>query len=216
VDEDFTPSPEVSRSDATVSFLFLSAPGIIYDREITDPWFSATTPIDDDMYTTITGHSSSGTKYYISEQPATVLGCTSQRFYCNPDLPEDKQCMNIDVKGDNIKDGIPRLWPDPVQRASFYGAMTSMRGLLTADPHDFLESSGLPSLMARFSLVDGTQVSIDAEKQWQKEMEFTFQAHLVSIQSSLVEAVKGAFPLRNDTLCQPEDACRSICRNQVS
>lgn len=189
-----------------VTLLFLEASGIMYLNKTEDPLFLATKmpsklPPD-------------GTRFYVADRPAGVLGCATQKIFCNPLLPEQPRCVSIDqiVSGDLLS----KIWADPADFAAMYSLVTTMAGIYAAYPINFYAAPGLPSLKARFTLVPPLQTEALPPNKWQEETEYTFQASLASLQSSLVEAVRGNTPLPNDILCSPQSACETLCRSLVS
>ena len=81
----FQAIPQLQRSDADVSLLFL-AQNVSYTGPIEDPWFYATTPIAliDGQTQTFYGTA--------PDSPVSVVGCTEQHQLCNP---ATSQCTGL-------------------------------------------------------------------------------------------------------------------------
>ncbi|KAH8696936.1 hypothetical protein GQ44DRAFT_733494 [Phaeosphaeriaceae sp. PMI808] len=197
----FTPIPQLDRSDAQVSLLFLDASDVINRNKTEDPWFAATTrgPYD-------------GIKVYVADEPSGVLGCATQRFWCNPQLPEDTRCINFFEAGG--MDHLSKLWADPVDRAIVRGAMAPLNNKQSSLLEAFYRIPGLPSLLSRVTLIGPFQLDEIPSNRWQSEIEYTFQAGLAATQSMLVEAARGGF-FWGLLDCTGEDGvCIRKCKNQ--
>jgi hypothetical protein len=202
------PVSQLNRADAQVSLIFLDASGIMYGAKIEDPWFSATTPTPIQPMDGFPVDQ----PYYIADKPASVLGCATQTLFCNPNLTNASAstCTSL-ATGASIVD----LWSDEVERAQVYGVMAALTGLLAVHPDYFYKAPGT-SLLASNTLMGPMQVEAIAADKWQKEIEYTFQASLASIQASLVETVRGSPLVLKEGNCQPQSACETLCHIQVS
>ncbi|KAF9732853.1 hypothetical protein PMIN01_08535 [Paraphaeosphaeria minitans] len=72
-------APELSQTDAVGSPLFLDSTDMLYRKKEDDPWFSAASKAPQWLKDGLRGD-----PLYVSDEPATVIGCTSQVLYCNP------------------------------------------------------------------------------------------------------------------------------------
>jgi hypothetical protein len=73
------PIPELNRTDADVTLMFVMSNSIYYDVPNTDPIFSATL-VEDTLVVT----SDQNVTIYTSNSWVTVLGCVEQYQFCNP------------------------------------------------------------------------------------------------------------------------------------
>lgn len=149
---------------------------------------------------------------FLPDEPAGVVGCTIQTWLCNPELPEP-QCASMQK---DFTTRLTQMWPNNFDRAAIRGFM-SVSQIFAVPPDSLYESPGLPSLLSRFTLAVPVQVDAMPSNRWQKEMEYTFQTSLASIQSGMAAATqKGAPWSTNETHCPTPEACQTLCRNQVS
>jgi hypothetical protein len=147
-----------------------------------------------------------------------VVGCATQIFYCNPELPDDKKCINMYSGAADTKQ-LSDIWPNTQDRMALGGVVGAMMSLLSVTPEDFYATAGVASLLAGFTVLGPYQTAKLPPNQWQKESEYNFQAVLASIQASTVEVLRGRTPWLNQhtgNLCLHTDGCRKICGYQVS
>ncbi|KAJ4303483.1 hypothetical protein N0V90_002378 [Kalmusia sp. IMI 367209] len=209
--EYYYPIQELNRSDALVALIFLDSTDLRYLEKVEDPWFSATTAaaVDESWYLP------NGTQLFQADQPMTVIGCTSQVFYCNPKLSESQRCVNIFGPG-TYRERFAAIWPGPNDLIAFLGYFAS-DNVMIATPDSFYDTQGLPSLLARFTLDGGLQLDALSRDKWKQEMEYTCQGSLVSFQSSLAQASQKGVWFLNRTLCDEATdpgTCEKLCRSQ--
>jgi len=155
-----------------------------------------------------------GTRLFISDEPAGVLGCTLQTWYCNPKLPEQSRCVNL-YESSSLE-RLPEIWPDAEDLAAIQGFQSAVGTFTLVQPHVLYNSPGIPSLLARSTLIGPIQLDALPPNKWQQQMEYSYQASLVSLQSAPVEVTRrGAF-WPNETICPTAVACQKLCRNQAS
>jgi hypothetical protein len=207
---------ELKRTDAFVALLFLDSTDIISLSKVEDPWFAHTVNASRGLYENIQFDQLKS--LYVTDEPATVLGCASQVFYCNPKIEDtQKRCVNY-YTALTTHDDFSALWPDPADRTAFNGYLAT-NNIMIATPDSFYNAPGLHSLLARLTLEGGVQMDVFARDQWKKEMEFLCQASLASFQSNVPQATQNGVWFMNTTLCDNgTDAglCEKLCRNQVS
>ncbi|KAJ4294167.1 hypothetical protein N0V90_007857 [Kalmusia sp. IMI 367209] len=210
----FTPIDALDRPDTRLSLLFMDASDIYHTSSVEDPWFSATTPITG---LSVTSDSDNSThEYFVAEKPTGVLGCLTQAFICNPELPQDKNCKPL-YPASNINQ-LPEIWANTQDRMAVEGALGAMLSVMSTTPEAFYLMTGIPSLLAGFSLLGPLQLAKLPITQWQEEVEYNFQNVLASMQASMIEVATGKAPWgRMEGLpCLQQDGCRRICGNQVS
>lgn len=208
----FSPVAELQRTDAQVSLIFLDQSNILYFNQTDDPWFKATTLIEGEAPALV----ATGTqlKWYKPDDPPSALGCASKLLLCNSDSPSD--CANSAVGGEQFIKNLTTLWPDKEESAAVLGLTMAYKKIFTG-PELFYSLPGMPSLLSRFTLLSSTQTDTLPSNQWQKEMEYSYQAYLASLQSGLVEAsMKGAPQIWQELEACPDlEACHKLCYNQV-
>ena len=198
-----------------MSLHLLDGFGISYLNRTEDPWFSATTCPSD----RIGGASDkkNGQPEFLSDIPGAVVGCASQIYFCNPDLPAAFGCVDLyrQLLGADQKtesDVLPSIWPDEKDQTmirpilSFLSTGTSA-GALSSMPTK-------PSLLARQSLLSNTQMAALPVDQWQIEQENYFNTSLALMQFMTLDFAKGTW-WGEGRFCGPEDNCQRGCHSQV-
>lgn len=110
----FTPIADLNRTDARVMLIFLDQSSILYSNRTEDPWFRATTPANVPIYTDVVDMS-----FYRPDEPAGVLGCTSQFLLCKHASPSE--CANFGLGLDQDMEQLRELWPRTADRAAVLG-----------------------------------------------------------------------------------------------
>jgi hypothetical protein len=202
-----------------VTLHLLDAPGVLYAHSVEDPWLSATTPTQDvfgegdESFT----KGDIGSHLYYPDVPANVLGCTTERSYCNPSLPSSIGC--IDSRGrlpnsdrDDDTHDVSSLWPD-LRDSSFFRPLLGTLSMGTnLDSLHVIPTE--PTLLARRTLYASLQMAPLPSDQWQIEQEQSFKAGLAQIQSTVVDFAKG-FWIGVSPFCKPGDTCYRGCHSQV-
>jgi hypothetical protein len=204
--------PELTRKDADVSLLFLSAPGIEYSQKINDPWFSA-----HQNGSRIAYYSGEKTlQLYTQDEPVSVMGCAAQMQLCNPNLPKEIGCQPLDGPTNNYINGVQEPWANSTKEVKEYMEWTL--GTLTT-VFDSLENIVLTgngnSLAARFG--QGIFAHPLPDNQWEEEVIGWAGASLASLQGALVEATQGLKPLPLNVTKGPDtNGAKIACGSQVS
>jgi hypothetical protein len=206
----FSPLPQLDRPDARTSLLFLESSGVLYINRTEDPWFAATTA--GTMNVAIQEAVSGLQEFHVANEPAGVLGCATQRFYCNPELPEDKRCVNI--LGPYDLGLLSKLWPNEADQAILRGTIAPIHIDAASHPEVFYLASSLPTLLTRFTLLGPWQTDTIPSNKWQQEMEYIFQGTLTSLQSSLVEDAMGDLLAGGDICTKTRERCIKKCYSQ--
>lgn len=180
----FDPIPQLSRPDADVMLFFLSAPGLIYSREVDDPWFAAHRkgPVTLNVVSNVTRQN------YYRDDLVSVMGCAMQTQLCKGDRKSDEDCTPLRGMADDTFDRYSP-WKTDRQRAMIKRA-DDIFGLGLFTISGIVDRLGLASLTARHSLSGNIQGPIPAN-QWQKEVEHWVTSSLTSVQGSFVEAANG-------------------------
>ena len=192
---------------------------ILYAQPTEDPWFSATTRVTDDngapVKTSLLGDMIS--EVYFSDFTGNVLGCATERLYCNPSLPSSASCIDSDGRLSNStrsrkSDGISSLWPDPKEQSTFRSLLTTSSTAMELESKHLIPT--LPTLLARNTLMKNTQIVLLPVDQWQIEQEYLFNSNLAQIQTTVVDHARGYW-LGVGPFCRPGYACHRGCRSQV-
>ena len=207
----FSPIPELQRSDADVTLVFLSSNTIIFAEEVHDPWYSARRP----GYVIRSSSNDSVTKQtYFQDAPAGVLGCTMQEQYCNPNLPRENSCEPLRGLFSPTELTLT-YWRSERQKERFRW-LSRIMNAGRVDLDTVLSVLGTSALTSRYGLFGGLQGPLPSD-QWQREVENWFNITLTSIQSAFVEATTGPNnPSLDDWRIKANttDAIE-LCRNQV-
>ncbi|OCL08920.1 hypothetical protein AOQ84DRAFT_388517 [Glonium stellatum] len=206
---EFSPIPALQRSDADVILFFLTAEGIGFSEEVDDLWYGAhymwKHPIETQNGTT--------SPLYLKDEPASVLGCTFQVQFCNPNLPEDTRCEPLRGLIDSTYP-TSNLWHNEGQRntAAWVNKVLE-QGLFTIS--SIPEYIGVTTLTARYGLVYGLQGPLP-DNQWQLEAAHFVGASMASLQGAFVEAANGPPTTQlKEFQYQPNDTqSHFMCTNQ--
>jgi hypothetical protein len=206
------PIPELTREDADVYIMFMSAPGIRFTAPVDDPWFSA-----HKNASVLFDQANKTRPSWISDSPINTLACTNQIQYCNPNLPKDKQCEPLRGQYHPTKNAnLLSLFTSKSQQALVLRAERIL-SIDTAYINMLIGMVGAAALRARYGLALGYQGPLPAD-QWQLEVEHWVKGELASLQDALVRSANGPpkellpfleLPAANET------AARHMCRNQV-
>lgn len=156
---------------------------------------------------------SPGNPLFLSDISGAVVGCASQIYLCNPDLPAAVGCVDqyLQLLGAYQKtesDVLSSIWANEKDQ-------TMVRPILS-----FLSTGALslmhtkPSLLARQSLVSFMQVAALPVDQWQIEQVNYLKANLAYMQFMTLEFAKGTW-MGDDRFCGPEEHCQRGCYTQV-
>ncbi|KKY13335.1 hypothetical protein UCDDS831_g09097 [Diplodia seriata] len=184
-DSEFYPIPELQVPHADILLFSLGTNTVIFQEETTDAWYSArsflATP-----YWNGAGFNKSGV--YYPDKAASIMGCTSQVQWCNPNLPPDTKCTPLESWRDFFQ---PH--PTIIRNAREYDLLrwmvdiqnTKFRGL-----NDVVNILGSAALIGRQKLANGIQGPI-ASNQWQLEVESWFATLMAAYQQGYVEVATG-------------------------
>ena len=205
---DFIPIEQLSRplEDSDVSLVFLSANDIVYASEVKDDWYSAHHFIHN---FTLAGNGWVGdTPGFISDEPASVLGCTQHYQVCSPLSSPEEGCL---ISG-GISDLLQPSAPDQNTVSTIIPWITT--AILNIE--QVVACLTTSSLTARYSLAVGIQGPLP-DDQWQSEVEYWHNISLNSLQSVVDFAIGSNDPTvqRYFREAPDSDGARYLCKNQV-
>ncbi|KAH7113242.1 hypothetical protein B0J11DRAFT_595485 [Dendryphion nanum] len=204
----FEPIPELVRFDADTSLIFLTAQGIGFTSKVNDPWFSAT----EKWLVPISQSNQTGNPIYLTDEPASALGCTSQVQFCNPNLLKDQQCEPLTgIKRGGIHN--EKMWNAKQLQAMEWAALASQQEEFSLDV--LVATIGTSALLARYRLANGLSGSLP-DNQWQIEVEHLVGTVLASIQGAIVEATHGptSEELKQFQHLPSNKVAENMCKNQ--
>lgn len=90
---DFTPNAELipATAHSDLYLIFLSANDIMYTSEVNDDWYAAHQYLK--LYHSVFSQSSAPIPTYLSDEPASVLGCTRHYEACSPNSAPEEPCL---------------------------------------------------------------------------------------------------------------------------
>lgn len=171
-----------------------------------DLWFSATTKYNQ------------ASTLYIPDEPAAVLGCVSERTFCNSKRPASEGCLDLYASGE---EEFQRVFPDPQDQISLRPLSVVLQQYGAGGMQAFFMAKSVPTLLARQTLYPysprnkytALQTKALPSNQWQKEIEYVGQATLAAMQHFLVDYARGSW-FGGGALCD-EKPCRRTCYSQV-
>lgn len=205
--------PELNVPNAAVSLIFLDASEILYANKTGDPWFSASTPFDNSL---LTSSPTNRRSYFVPDEPVGVLGCVTQRSYCNPNIPKDVGCINgfAVVGGQNSSELLKRAWSDVNDQSAMRAFVAALSNAGAGFLDTFYALPNLPTLISRSTILGNMQTAIIPKDRWQDEREHLYKASLAAIQSIMVEHARG-LTFGKNAHCDDEMECSRICHSQV-
>ena len=175
---DWIPIPELNRTDADVSVVFLSQNSVYYLAPVDDPFFAAHTligPTDDVKDDT-----------YIMDHAITALGCTDQFQICNqhPKNGPSPFCSKLGSFSDENK-------VEVYDSSNGYNQLSTLSRLLNAAVgapiYYSIFGRDASSLRAADSLFGDFQTLNLTATQWQLEASVWFAQGLVHMQQSILD-----------------------------
>ena len=211
----YYPIEQLSRKDASTFLIFLNAQSVVFNGPVDDPWFSAHYNRSAKLSTRPGGVVKD---LYLSDEPASALGCTHQTQWCNPNLPQDIGCQSLVPAADSSKWN-KTLWSKDQLHVLDWFVGTSQQEYY--DASSMVNNIGATALTARYDLSTGRSMALP-NNQWQIEVEHFVGTSLASLQGTFVESASG--PQLDDFRpfqVIPENVKdnslgRKICSNQVS
>lgn len=201
----FTPIKELAQPDADITLIFLSANGILFTDPVNDEWYAAHQASNE---TAQIIWDTGSFPYYLSDKPASVLGCKEQYQRCDPTVVPKQGCSPL---GGAVP--LEFVYQAPKGRRD----MSVYWGLLLYTLQNVIENLQSSSLTARFSLNQGLQARLPAN-QWQREVENWHNIVLASFQGLAIESAVGPGDpemLKNFWQKKTGDVGEYLCKNQV-
>lgn len=109
-------------------------------------------------------------EYFVANKPIGVLVCLTQAFICNLELPQDKNCKPLYPAGNMNQ--LSESWANMRDRMAVESAPGAVLSMMAITPEGFYIVTGIPSLLAGFSLLGPLQLTILPTTQWQEEVEY--------------------------------------------
>ncbi|KAH7134893.1 hypothetical protein B0J11DRAFT_147724 [Dendryphion nanum] len=175
--------PELNVSNSLLSFIFLEKSTIISLNKTNDPWFNASKPVKFTMF--------GDREVFVPEEPVSVLGCSTTRSFCHPDTGA---C--IDWHASDSEAQVKNTWPDEKDQAVLLPLFTVLSYADAGSLDYFYGNQGIPTLLARNTLLGAIQTAFIADNWWQHELEYLFQASLAATQRAVVAYARGEAWLR--------------------
>jgi hypothetical protein len=199
--------------------MWLESSNVKHHSRVDDPWFTATSARDVPLW----ARSSMGDKYYVPDDTAQVLGCSTNFQLCNPNAPEPNRCYDLATGSiSSIDSTFLEIWPKEKDRdimVTYAQYLVAMFAGTTWHPANYYNVKGLTSLMTRFTLAGVMQTANIPSNRWQEEVEYIFHTNLAATQSRFVELATGRIRKTSEafaTLCGASMNCTRLCQNQVS
>lgn len=199
------PIEELEKKDASVFITFLSTNGVSFIGNSGDPWYSTNI---------LTAHNDGilGAQLYVSDEPASPLGCVLQHQLCNPNLAQGNDCSPYFSTSDSRRH-MRALWPDEADRDavkwSYWSAVGAFDiGSVTTQLH----TQALESNAAR-----GIFQGRIANNQWQLDVERWFNISMATIQQRYIEVATGSTdPEMRKYIVPPSNSRQKrLCKSQV-
>jgi hypothetical protein len=218
----FFPNQDLNRADGDVTVFFLEGNGVVFLEPVHDDWYRATVP-SIDLLDQIGGGSHAS---YQPEEAASPLGCVSQYQFCNPALPEDRQCGPLASNYDAMIKSAPTfgLTEEEIATNDTGKDATSSRYLWLAEiisaslqyTPNIVQSLQAQALVSSQSLQVGVQGPLP-NNQWQIDVAHWWATELASLQLAFVSAARGQTDSVIDAfLMGPQDSYQQdFCNSQV-
>ncbi|KAF2004093.1 hypothetical protein P154DRAFT_572543 [Amniculicola lignicola CBS 123094] len=204
-DTQYPPVSELSVTDREVlNLFFLDSTNVYHFFDTPDLWFGNSTRVNMELNGTF------------ASVAVGVLACRSEYMLCNEAQRDESRCINIvdNVSEEHNLSVLSSIWPNENDQAILRGILAVLSSEWYAQMEAFYRISGLPSLLASRTLKSGTQSSQLPENHWQKELEYTFQAELASLQSGLVENTRVGMLWMKQIHGASNTTWRSACQQQ--
>ncbi len=216
IDGSFLPIPQLNRTDADVNLLFLMK-AAYFVSPVNDPWFLA----QEAMASLFQNENGSWTNisFYYSRSPVSVLGCTEQFQWCNPNIDGSERCTELTgssmgshisamtdvgkaIKLNQRQSGVQQR----IYHALWDSSLFNTAGVQTAGT----------LLLANAAIQGGTGASLP-DDQWVLEVNHFLGTTLSNIQYEMAEYVTGLRnPAHNDFLVQVDTGDTEwMCTNQI-
>jgi hypothetical protein len=203
----FVPIPKLVRSDAMVTVVFLGHSGILYMNKTDDPWMRADKPANS---------SGAPIDLYSAGGEFGVMGCMTERYFCNPDLGLDRaDCFNNFGPTYDIE----KYWPDPEDEAVMRPLMDYLNYGAAGMSDDMYAANDASVMLSAKTISSSSNVQLDAlpSNQWQLERIYNYESGMAALQSVAVEYARGLWFRSSGIYCNDTSShrCERLCRSQV-
>jgi hypothetical protein len=203
----YYPSEELQSATADTSLVFLSANGVQFMSNTSDPWYRATKKIGS---LGLVG-SSDVTPVFGQEEPASPLACLVSYQYCNYTTEDTTACAPLHSLSDSKE-----LAKDYLPFRADEGALGWAVARHFEYPVDITYVLGAQALISRRSLTQGMQGPIP-DNQWQLDVTYWFETALAALQKTWIASAAGDYPYLTEDLVQRPNTTGQeyFCLNQV-
>jgi hypothetical protein len=208
----FTPIPQLNRTDAKVTLLFL-ANIALYPEPVLDPWFEAQFPQD-----IFAGPAPYAT--YGAQDVVSVLGCSDATQICNPLAENFTNCVSVhnyneDYGAHSIAEAVGPA-SDDLGLNSQQSAVLSRLILPLANAIDMaLSAVTYDGNMLATRATDTIFSAALPSDQWILELQHWFAILLTSIQASVTDSLTGIDPRLNHYIEPMIPEYQWMCHNQI-
>lgn len=193
--------------DGDLTLIFLSADEVEYINEVNDDWYSAHQPSG--IFHQTREHGDSSKMYtYLSDEPASPLGCKSQYQFCNDQNDSQQGCSQLEAAWDVYKES-----KSPAAHELLYW----MWSLNFPSVEYVIEALGISSLTSRFNVLASISGPLP-DNQWQMDVQNWHNIALAKVQGDMVQQAVGpgdANILENQWQGPQNNFQKSFCKNQV-
>ena len=200
---------EYLSENASTTMLFLVSSSVSHTSRIDDLWFSATRLIDNN--------------FFGSDHVVSVVGCATERLYCNPAHQSSENCVYEFQPRDEQEAKFRKAWKNPDDRKYLRPLAMTLHQFGAGGIGAFFEARNVPNLLARQTLkfppvtynkTWAVQTRKLPQDQWQEEIIYLSQANFAAMQHYLVDYARGAW--LGGALCDTHDTgCERLCYSQV-
>lgn len=199
-DVGWTPIPELIRTDADVTIIFLAQNQISYEAPVRDPWFMATTSIQE-----VTEHLGNET-LFIQDDPIRVLGCADQYQLC---IQAHTKCTPL-TGADALTDAIKAIPLNDVQKDIWILLNNVIPSQTTYVNVNFRVSNALRA-SDKLSIANAFQVGLP-NNQWMIEIAYWFDISMARLQQQVIDFATGPLYSNQSMLFVPGP--RNACGRQ--
>ncbi|KAF2090371.1 hypothetical protein K490DRAFT_35524 [Saccharata proteae CBS 121410] len=207
----FEPIPQLQRDDADTLLFLLSPNDVLFLAKVDDPWYSA----HQSYNATISGGIAGSEPAWYRDKPVSILGCTTQYQYCNPNVAEATGCTPLTgiFAAKNITNDAG-FWGTELQRTAVHNFGYN-NWYLSGAINTVVYNLGISALSARATMGGGLQSPLP-DNQWQLEVQHWYQILMANLQRMMIEAAVGPADAKLDVwMVKPSTReGRTLCASQ--
>lgn len=194
--------------------IFLSANNVQYFEEVNDDWYSAhqRPPFQNLFHEYTSNGSLKAMNIYMSDEPASALGCKLQYQVCDPGESSPGRCSRL---GGAYDLGPPDLMTPTEAQQKNQAILWVVNSAQTLD--GIIGEMGGRALTSHFGLNKGAQGPLP-DDQWQVEVENWHNTSLAALQGNMLDQAVGPEDtgiLENFWRGPKSDIEEYFCKNQV-